>query len=168
MYFLSSRTKAQFYNGSKITFFVRKDSVDIIFKIGSGVYLTVNVYTLSKGRLLLACSWDNFFNRLQNVENIEPILNKLKVKCPFTYKALKSKDKIHFAYTEKTREKGVIMVEMKAPNDMNNIADFIHESVISKAIELMSFNLKMQEEIEEHCPFSTWKFDLLQIREINK
>lgn len=52
MFFLTSHTKAQFYNDSQMTFLVRKDCVDIILKIQRGVYLTVSVYSLSEGRLL--------------------------------------------------------------------------------------------------------------------
>ena len=40
-----------------MTFLVQKDYVDIIFKVNKGVYLTVEVYALSQGRLLLACAW---------------------------------------------------------------------------------------------------------------
>ena len=49
MFFISNRTKASFYNNSQITFFVEKDCVDIIFKVQKGVYLTVQVYSLSEG-----------------------------------------------------------------------------------------------------------------------
>ena len=88
MFFLTSYTKAQFYNNSKITFLVRRKTIDIIFKIRRGVYATVNVYTLSNDRLLLACSWEEFFNRLLNKEKPDKTLKKLQNKCPITFKAL--------------------------------------------------------------------------------
>ena len=69
MCFISNRTKACFYNNSQITFLVEKDCVDIIFKVQKGVYLTVQVYSLSEGRLLLACPWGEFWNRLQLCSN---------------------------------------------------------------------------------------------------
>lgn len=68
MFFVTTRTKAQFYNNSQLTFLVRKECVDIIFKVQRGLYLTVNVSAISRGRLLLACCWDNFFNRLRNIK----------------------------------------------------------------------------------------------------
>ena len=69
MSFINRRTKAQFYNDSSITFFVQKDCVDIIFKVKRGVYLTVSVYSLSGDRLMLACLWDGFWNRLRHMNN---------------------------------------------------------------------------------------------------
>ncbi len=60
MSFITNRTKANFYNESQMAFFVQKDCVDIIFKIKKGVYLTVSAYSLSEGRLLLACDWGHF------------------------------------------------------------------------------------------------------------
>ena len=70
MFFISNRTKAQFYNDSQMTFLVQKDYVDIIFKVNKGVYLTVEVYALSQGRLLLACAWGEFWNRLKRYRNL--------------------------------------------------------------------------------------------------
>ena len=67
MFFISNRTKASFYNNSQITFLVEKDCVDIIFKVQKGVYLTVQVYSLYEGRLLLACPWGEFWNRLKRM-----------------------------------------------------------------------------------------------------
>ena len=69
MFFISNRTKASFYNNSQITFLVEKDCVDIIFKVQKGVYLAVQVYSLAEGRLLLACPWGEFWNRLKRMRN---------------------------------------------------------------------------------------------------
>ena len=71
---------------------------------------------------------------------------------------------MHIAYTNIGQ--GAIVIEMNAPNLSNNISDFLHKDVIEKAIELISFNLEIQEEIEEFCPFSTWKNDLQQLKEL--
>lgn len=78
MSFINRRTKAQFYNDSSITFFVQKDCVDIIFKVKRGVYLTVSVYSLSGNRLLLACLWDGFWNRLRHMNNRKDVIKRLE------------------------------------------------------------------------------------------
>lgn len=52
-----------------MTFLVHKDCVDIILKMKRGVYLTVAVYSLSEGRLLLVCAWGEFWNRLKGMRN---------------------------------------------------------------------------------------------------
>lgn len=49
---------------------------------------------------------------------------------------------------------------MKAPVNTNSISDFIHESVLEKAVELMEYNLNLYCELNEKCPFSAWKDDL--------
>lgn len=54
MFFISNRCKAQFFNDSQMKFLVQKECVDIIFNIQKGVYLTVSVYSMSEGKLLLA------------------------------------------------------------------------------------------------------------------
>ena len=78
MFFLSNRTKAQFYGDGQMTFLVQKDHVDIIFKVQKGVYLTVQVYSLAEGRLLLACPWGEFWNRRKRMRNREEVLANLK------------------------------------------------------------------------------------------
>ena len=164
MFFQSSHIKAQFYNNSKMTFFVKKDCVDIIFKIQRGVYLTVSVYSLSEGRLLLACGWDKFFNRLKCMQNKNDVLSKLKKACPLAANIFTNSTAPHFAYLDKEQKEGAVVVEMKAPVQTNSIADFLHDKVIVKAMELMKYNLKLQSELEDKCPFPQWKKDLLELK----
>lgn len=164
MFFLTSQTKAKFYNESQMTFLVQKDSIDIIFKINRGVYITVNVYSLSDGRLLLACSWDNFFNRLKSMRNRNEVLCKLKKVCPLAANIFTNTVSPHFAYIDKDKENGAVVVEMKAPIQSNSVADFLHEKVISKAMELVKYNLNLQVELEEKCPFPAWTNDLEKMK----
>lgn len=160
MFFISNRTKASFYNNSQITFLVEKDCVDIIFKVQKGVYLTVQVYSLSEGRLLLACPWGEFWNRLKQMRNREEVLAKLKKACPLAANIFTNSVAPHFAYTDTEQKMGSVVVEMKAPAQTNSIADYLHEKVVEKAAELMKYNLNLYVELEEKCPFPQWKEDL--------
>ena len=160
MSFISNRTKAKFYNDSKMTFLVQSDCVDIIFKIKRGVYLTVSVYSLSDNRLLLACSWGNFWNRLDKMKNREDVIVRLKRSCPLASNIFTNTVSPHFVYMDKDKQEGAVVVKMKIPIQTNSISDYLHDKVVSKAIELMSYNLNLYTELEDNCPFAAWKDDL--------
>lgn len=164
MSFISNRTKAKFYNDSKMTFLVQSDCVDIIFKIKRGVYLTVSVYSLSDNRLLLACSWGNFWNRLDKMKNREDVLVRLKRSCPLASNIFTNTVSPHFVYIDKDKQEGAVVLEMKIPIQTNSISDYLHDKVLSKAIELMSYNLNLYAELEENCPFATWRNDLKNLK----
>ena len=160
MSFICKRTSAQFYNDSKTTFLVRKDCVDIIFKIKRGVYLTVSVYVLSEGRLLLACAWGEFWNRLKKMRNRDEVLVRLRKSCPLAANIFTNNVSPHFVYLDNGEKEGAVVVEMKAPAQTNSIADYLHEKIVEKAIKLMGYNLNLYTELEEKCPFPAWKQDL--------
>ena len=164
MYFLSGRTKASFYGDSQMTFLVHKEYVDIVFKIKRGVYLTVEVHQLSEGRLLLACAWGNFFERLKRMRNREEVLAKLKKACPLGANIFTNQVAPHFAYIDTEQNVGAVVVEMKAPAQTNSITDYLHEKVVEKAMELMKYNLNLYVELDEKCPFAQWKNDLKNLK----
>ena len=160
MFFICKRTSAQFYNKSQMTFLVRKECVDIIFKIKRGVYLTVSVYSLSNNRFLLACAWDDLWNRLKDMRNRKDVLDRLRKSCPLAANIFTNKVSPHFVFLDKDEKEGAVVIEMKVPVQTNSIADYLHEKVVEKAIELMIYNLNLYTELEEKCPFPVWKHDL--------
>ena len=160
MFFISSSCKAQIYNGSQVTFYVRKECVDIIFKIRRGVYLTVSVFSLSDSRLLLACIWDSFWNRLRNMRNRIDVIKKLTGASPLAAEIFLKTSGVHFAYIDIDQKVGAVVLEINAPVLTNNISDFLHHDVVDKAMELMQYNLNLLVELEDNCPFSQWRVDL--------
>lgn len=164
MYFISKKCKAQFYNGSQVTFFVRKECIDVIFRIRRGVYLTVSIYSLSEGRLLLACVWGDFWNRLKSMRNRKEVIGKLEKACPLTANLIIKTTESHLAYIDKLQQVGAVVMEMKAPVISDNLTDFLHKEVMEKAMELMRFNLNLLVELEDKCPFQQWKIDLERFR----
>lgn len=143
-----------------MTFLVQKNRVDIIFKIKRGVYLTVSVYSLSEGRLMLACSWGEFWNRLKSVNNRKTILGKLKKTCPLSVDIFTNTENFHFAYLDKIQKEGAVILIMKSPVQSDSISDYLHENVVKKAMELMMYNLNLHVELENNCPYVNWKNDL--------
>lgn len=166
MFFFTKRSPARFYNGSQLTFFVEKECVDIIFKVRRGVYLMVQVYSLSGDRLLLACNWGEFWNRLKKMRNRQDVLSRLKKTCPLAANIFTNTVSPHFVYLDKEQTKGAVAVEMKAPVVTNNISDYLHEKVVEKAFELMKYNLNLHVELEEKCPFPQWTKDMSIINNI--
>lgn len=163
MAFISRRTNAKFYNGSQMTFLVQKDCVDIIFKVSRGVYLTVSVFSLSEGRLLLACEWENFWNRLRCMKNREEVVNRLIINCPLTAQIISGNSLFHIASIDKRNNISAVVLEMKALVQTSSIADYLHEQIVAKAMELMNYNLDLYCELEEKCPFLNWRNDLKEI-----
>lgn len=164
MSFISNRCKGNFFNGGQMTFWVQKDCIDIIFKIRRGVYLTVSVYSLSRGRLLLACAWGDFWNRLKVEHNRKEILARLKMFCPSAANIFTNTKAPHFAFLDKDQTNGAVVLEMKAPVQTSSITDYLHEKVVEKAIELMTYNLNVYVELDEKCPFPDWKMDLEKLK----
>lgn len=92
-----------------MTFLVQKDCVDVIFKIRRGIYLIVSVYALSEGRLLLACKWGVFWNRLKSIRNRENVLAQLRKVCPLAANIFTNTVSPHFAYLDKEEKEGAIV-----------------------------------------------------------
>ena len=136
----------------------------MIFKIRRGVYLTVSAFLLSDGRLLLACVWDEFWNRLRSMRNMNAVLKKLKTLCPLSVEIFLKPSGIHFAYIDNEQRVGAIVLEMNAPVQSNNISDFLHQDVVNKAMELIQYNLDLLVELEDNCPFLQWKIELKQLK----
>ena len=56
---------------------------------------------------------------------------------------------------------------MKAPVTTNSVSNYLHEKVVAKVMELVQYNLNLQVELEEKCPFSAWKMDLAELTNNN-
>ena len=163
MFFLSSTTKAQFYGDCQTTFLVRKDCVCIIYKVNRGVYLTVEVHQLSGGRLLLACAWGEFFERLKRMRNREEVLRKLKRSCPRCANIFTNTVAPHFSYLREGEKTGYVVKEIILHSTVKGalpLAEMVGDKVVEAAVELMKYNLELQVEIEDKCPFPQWKYDL--------
>ncbi|WP_196039506.1 MULTISPECIES: hypothetical protein [Bacteroides] len=55
------------------------------------------------------------------------------------------------------QKESVVMVEMKSPQPVRSFTDFLQEKVIEKSLESLRYNLNLQVELIEKCPFPQWK-----------
>ena len=77
---LSTKAGATFsLDCPQYTIAVRKDVVEIIFKVKPGVYLVVNLSRVDATRGMLFVNWGSYWNRLTN-EKLQ--LPKLEKCCP--------------------------------------------------------------------------------------
>ena len=64
---LSSTAGATFHNETPyMTFNVRKDYIEMIFKNAPGQYIIINMAHIADGTIVLFTNWGNYFNRFQN------------------------------------------------------------------------------------------------------
>lgn len=84
--------------------------------------------------------------------------------CPLAANIFTNTVSPHFVYLDKEQREGTVVLEMKAPVQTNSIADYLHEKVVEKAMELMKYNLNLYVELVEKCPFPDWKANLEKLR----
>ena len=94
------------------------------------------------------------------MRNREEVLEKLKKACALATNIFTNTSAPHFAFVDKEQKQGAVVVEMKAPVQTDSIADFLHEKVVEKAMELMKDSRDLRVAREEKCTFPRWKKDL--------
>ena len=88
---LSSTAGATFHNETPyMTFNVRKDYIEMIFKNAPGQYIIINMAHIADGTIVLFTNWGNYFNRFQNPQIQMPRIEK---NCPTLYNVMVGEDK---------------------------------------------------------------------------
>lgn len=83
---LSTKAGATFsLDSPELTFAVRKDVVEIIYKVKPGVYMVVNFARVDATRGMLFVNWGRFWNRMTN-EKLQ--LPKVEKCCPLLFELL--------------------------------------------------------------------------------
>ena len=87
---LSTTAGATFHNEtSYMTLCVRKDYIELIFKIDRGVYIIINIAHVTPEKVVLFTNWGTYFDRLQNLPVQMP---RIKANCPTLYAVLTGDD----------------------------------------------------------------------------
>ena len=88
---LSTKSGATFnLETPNMTFAVRKDVIEIVYKVKPGIFLIVNVTRVDAERGMLFVNWGNYFRLLSNEKAQMP---KLLKHCPTLYEILVGEDK---------------------------------------------------------------------------
>ena len=66
--FLSSTAGATFHEETPtFTINVRKEALELIYKLAPSWYVIVNAVRMTKDEILLFCEWGHFFDRMKNL-----------------------------------------------------------------------------------------------------
>lgn len=143
-----------------MTFAVRKDVIEIVFKVKPGVFLVVNFSRVNAERGMLFVNWGNYWRRLTNEKAQMPSVQKC---CPTLYGILLGEDKdnvteMDFGRSEEEFEHG-FGVEVRISGQLPLLLCITPE-VIDKADMMRVKMLNVYNEIVDNPPFPAWKTGL--------
>ena len=147
------------------TYAVRKDVVEIIYKVKPGVYLVVNFARVDAQRGMLFVGWGNFWSRMTN-EKLQ--LPKIEKCCPVLYELLTGGDKdgiaeMEFGASAEDADHG-FGLEVPVPENLPLLL-CLTPSVINKAGALRQKMLTIYNELVKNPPFPAWKSGIEDIWE---
>ena len=163
---LSTKAGATFsLDSPELTFAVRKDVVEIIYKVKPGVYMVVNFARVDATRGMLFVNWGRFWNRMTN-EKLQ--LPKVEKCCPVLFELLTGDDKngimeMEFGLSADDAEHGFGM-EIGLSDKLPLLLSLI-PAVINKAGDLRKKMLTIYNELVTHPPFPAWKSGLEEVWE---
>lgn len=158
--FLSSTAGATFHEETPtFTINVRKEAIELIYKLAPSWYVIVNAVRMTKDEILLFCEWGHFFDRMKNLSVQMPRIEK---NCPTLYGILKGKDADGVIDMYDHADSHVFGYRIPAPNDRAMIECITHE-VVEKGLKLANKNLKVYRELFDNPPFPAWKDGLDEV-----
>ena len=163
---LSTKAGATFsLDSPELTFAVRKDVVEIIYKVKPGVYMVVNFARVDATRGMLFVNWGRFWNRMTN-EKLQ--LPKVEKCCPLLFELLTGDDKdgimeMEFGLSADVAEHGFGM-EIGLSDKLPLLLS-LNPAVINKAGALRKKMLTIYNELVTNPPFPAWKSGLEEVWE---
>lgn len=147
------------------TYIVRKDAVEIVFKMKRGIYLVVNLTRVNGSRGMLFAGWGNYWKRLTNEEKQLPMVAKT---CPVLCELLMGKDKngiieMELGTSPQDCEHG-FGLEISIP-DNRPLLLCLNEDVVKKAMILRNKMVIIYSELLKNPPFPNWESGLDDIWE---
>ena len=156
--FITKSAGATFFGPYTHTFNIRKDSIELIFKMSNrGWYTVINLCMNENGWFLLT-DWGEFFRRIFNHKEPEKLAAMLRRPCPMLYQLLTDADS---KYSLAHGSDGIsTMITISLPQHLKNVpfGQMIgREEVLDAAEELGEYSLDLFYEIREKAPFPAWK-----------
>lgn len=162
----SERAGATFLGETpQFTMAVRKDCVELVWKIRAGVYMTVNLCRVEGERGMLFAGWGRYWKRLTNEKAQLPKVEKC---CPLLYGILVGEDpdgvtQMDFGRSEEECENG-FGVEVPLLKGLPLYA-CLTPAVLNKSEQLRVKMLKVYNELVASPPFPDWKSGLGEVWE---
>ena len=161
---LSTTAGASFHEESPtFTINVRKEAIELIYKLAPSWYVIVNAVRMTEDEILLFCEWGHYFDRIKNPAVQIPRVEKC---CPTLYGIFKGTDPDGvfdmFSGDRNQTESHVFGFRIKAPNDGPMVECITHD-VVKAGLKLANKNLKVYRELFENPPFPAWKDGLKEL-----
>lgn len=145
------------------TYAVRKNCVELIFKLNRGCYAILNLQRAPKDKLILTANWHHYFNRIQNPAVQYP---KIKKCCPKLYTILKGDDPDGVMQMESTDEDGTKIygfgMIIEDPQG-ESLPLTIDNDLMEAGRTLVNKVLAVYRELYHTPPFPAWKTGLEEI-----
>ena len=155
--FLSSTAGASF-NQELVnqTVCVRKDCVELIYKVKPSVYVIVSMLHVNDSEAMLFVNWARYFDRLANPQVQMP---KIEKNCPTLYAVMTGEDP-DGVYECDCKPDGTMYhgfsLKVEVPKGLA-ILECITPGLFSKGRLLANKCLKMYTELQMNPPFPAWK-----------
>lgn len=161
--FLSSTAGASFNKELPTqTICVRKDCVELIYKVKPSVYVIVSMLHIKDKDAILFVNWGHYFDRLQNPQAQMPKIGK---NCPILYAVMTGNDPDK-VYECDCCPDGTIYhgfsLNVEIPSNVG-ILECITPEIFSKGRLLANKCLKMHLELYNNPPFPAWKDGLNEV-----
>lgn len=163
---LSTKAGATFNEETpNLTFAVRKEGIEIIYKVKAGVYMIATLFRVNQGRGMLFANWGTYFGRVTNPQVQIPQVEKC---CPVLYSIMTGEDKdgiteMDFGHSKEDHTHG-FGLEIDIPEG----APLIHcldQKCADSACLLFDKMLKVYNELISKPPFPAWKTGLDEVWE---
>jgi hypothetical protein len=160
--FLSRTAGATFYSNSNVTFNIKKDHFEIIFRLAKGTNLVILMLPESEGKVLLLTNWDQFFTRITNHNDPPKMLKMLEKSCPNLVRCFREPDApVHF-FNLPTLGIQALGMELDIPfQDPYTLLG--NTKILTKASVLTNYIVEVYQEIMNGCPFDGWKKGLAEL-----
>ena len=161
--FLSSTAGASFNQEQpNQTICVRKNCVELIYKVQPSVYVIVSMLHVSDSEAMLFVNWARYFDRLQNPQVQMPRIEK---NCPTLY-AVMTGDDPNGVYECDCKPDGTMYhgfsLKVEIPSKVA-LLGCITPEMFSKGRLLSNKCLKMYMELHNNPPFPAWKDGLDEV-----
>lgn len=162
--FFSDKAGATFnFEMPTFTYAVRKNCIELIYKLNRGCYAILNLQRAAKNQLVLTANWHHYFNRIQNPAVQYPKIEKC---CPNLYTILKGDDPDGVMQVESTDEDGTkiygfgMLIEDPQGESLPLTID---NDLMGAGRTLVNKVLAVYRELYHTPPFPAWKTGLEEI-----
>ncbi len=161
--FLSSTAGASFNQELPTqTICVRKDCVELIYKVKPSVDVIVSMLHISDGEVMRFVNWSHYFDRLQNPQVQMPRIEK---NCPTLY-AVMTGDDPDDVYECDCKPDGIMYhgfsLKVEIPSKVA-LLECITPEIFNKGRLLANKCLKIYLELQKNPPFPAWKDGLNEL-----